>query len=308
MPLSVPGLGLPGLAEISVRDKVWDEHKGCADQVAALYGGGDFDIYRTRITFCADLLEFRLVMGEGCEFALKLSGARFCRVRYCPTCQWRRALMWKARAYAGLPKLLEAFPKHRWLFLTLTVRNCPVGDLRATVKAMNAGMIRLTDRKAWPAVGWIRTLEVTKSKNDFAHPHFHCLLLVPPGYFGKPYLSQSKWTQLWEESIRVDYKPVIHVRAVRPDQDALELIPEVLKYQVKESDLVDDREWLEELTRQMHKTRAIGLGGVFRQYLREVKDEPEDLIGLDDQAAATGDDQATVNFAWKKAEQHYQSA
>jgi hypothetical protein len=28
-----------------------------------------------------------------------LSASRFCRVRTCPVCQWRRSLMWKAKAY-----------------------------------------------------------------------------------------------------------------------------------------------------------------------------------------------------------------
>lgn len=56
MPLSVSPTGVVCLGEISARDKVWDQHKACADQVAALYGGGEFDIYRTRMTFCADLL------------------------------------------------------------------------------------------------------------------------------------------------------------------------------------------------------------------------------------------------------------
>lgn len=214
--------------------------------------------------------------------------------------------MWKARAYAGLPKVLEAFPKHRWLFVTLTVRNCPVEHLRATLSVMNAGLVRLTDRKAWPAVGWIRATEVTKAQNDYAHPHMHCLLLVPPSYFGKGYLSQARWTALWQESIRADYKPVVDVRSVKPDQDALVLIPEVLKYQVKESDLVNDREWLDELTRQMHKTRAIGVGGVLRKYLRGLEEEPEDLIGLDDQAQAAAD-APILRFGWDKPEQHYAS-
>jgi hypothetical protein len=38
------------------------------------------------------------------------------------------------------------------------------------------------------------------------------------------------------------------------------------------------REWFLVLTRQLHKTRAIGTGGVLKQYLRELEQEPKDLI------------------------------
>jgi hypothetical protein len=55
------------------------------------------------------------------------------------------------------------------------------------------------------------------------------------------------------------------------------LIPEILKYQVKESDLVADREWFLELTRQLHKTRAIAVGGILRHYMQELKEKNQNL-------------------------------
>lgn len=51
------------------------------------------------------------------------------------------------------------------------------------------------------------------------------------------------------------------------------LIPEILKYQVKESDLVADRKWFLELTRQLHKIRAIAVGGILRQYMQKFRGE-----------------------------------
>ncbi|MFN6483572.1 MULTISPECIES: protein rep [unclassified Nostoc] len=38
----------------------------------------------------------------------------------------------------------------------------------------------------------------------------------------------------------------------------------MLKSQVKESDLMGDKEWFLELTRQLHKSRAIAVGGILR--------------------------------------------
>lgn len=80
------------------------------------------------------------------------------------------------------------------------------------------------------------------------------------------------------------------------------IIPEILKYQVKESDLMSDREWFIELTKQLHKTRAVAVGGVLRQYMRDLKQEPEDLIGDDQQGEV---DEGHLYFGWKKKEKKY---
>ena len=52
-------------------------------------------------------------------------------------CQWRRSLMWKAKAYKILPRIVEAYPSHRFLFLTLTVKNTDITILNQTLKQMN---------------------------------------------------------------------------------------------------------------------------------------------------------------------------
>lgn len=74
--------------------------------------------------------------------------------------------MWQARFYQSLPKLVTEHPKARWLFLTLTVRNCPITELGETLTAMNAAWQRLKDRKEFrPVLGWVRTTEVTRGKD-----------------------------------------------------------------------------------------------------------------------------------------------
>ena len=121
--------------------------------------------------------------------------------------------MWLARFYQSLPEIQQAYPKARWLFLTLTVRNPDITDLRATLQAMNQAWRRLVVRKEFKRVtGWIRTTEVTRGKDGSAHPHFHCLLMVPSGYFaGKNYVTQARWTELWQECARLDYLSLIHI-------------------------------------------------------------------------------------------------
>jgi plasmid rolling circle replication initiator protein Rep len=299
------GTDEPSLSDLSEKDKPWDKHRGNADKVANHYRGSEFQKYAQRVDICSQLLDFRLVpdADEG-ELKLKLSSARFCRVRTCPVCQWRRSLMWKAKAYKVLPKIVKDFPTHRWLFLTLTVKNCHITELKETLTWMNKSWQRLTQLKAFPAEGWLRSTEVTRGRDGSAHPHFHCLLMVKPGYFGKNYIKQEEWVEMWRRSLRTDYNPVLDVQALKKGQQPMQLVPELLKYCVKESDLVVDRKWFIELTRQLHKTKAVVVGGILRQYLAELEKEPDDLIGEDDEGEG-GLDEGHLYFGWKRKLKKY---
>lgn len=301
---TVPDASL-ALRDLSPRDKPWDKHRSNADKVAALYAGSEFQAYSDRVTFCSEFLQFGLTpdVDEG-SLRFKLRSARFCRVRHCPVCQWRRSLMWKAKVYKVLPQIVRDYPSHRWLFLTLTLKNCPITDLRQQLQVMNRAFQRLSQRKAFPAVGWLRSTEVTCGCDGSAHPHFHCLLMVPSSYFGRGYIKQSEWCELWRKSMQLDYEPVIDVQAVKRGQQPTSLVPELLKYCTKESDLVRDREWFLELTRQMHKMRCVTTGGLLKSYLKELEQEPEDLIGESDEVQLT-DDELSLFFGWKRSEQKY---
>lgn len=290
----------PYLHQVSPQDSKWDKHKSFADEVSRLYASVDYQSLADKICFCADFLSFQLTVLGG----LKLRAARFCRNRHCPICQWRRSMRWKRRAYQGLPRVIEEFPKHRWIFLTFTIRNCPVEELRSSIEKMNDAFALMTKRVAWPGKGWIKSLEVTRSEIGEAHPHFHILVLVNPSYFsGKSYLSQDKWIDFWQDCLNVEYRPSIRVRAIKAENPSA-IIPEVLKYQTKESNLVADADWLMKLTQQMHKVRAISVGGVLRKYFKEMEKEPEDLIGTDENDTEAVSD-ALLYFSWKRSDSKY---
>jgi plasmid rolling circle replication initiator protein Rep len=293
----------PSLSDLSPGDKPWDKHRSFADRVEGFYAGSEFEGYSSRIHFCSDLLEFGLAPQEDTSLKFKLRAARFCRLRHCPVCQWRRSLMWKAKAYQVLPKIVAEYPTHRWLFLTLTQKNVPITELRDTLTHMNKSYQRMVQRKVWPAEGWLRSTEVTRGRDGNAHPHFHCLLLVPRSYFGKKYIKQADWVELWRQSMRLDYNPILDCRAVKQGSKPMELVPELLKYCVKESDLVADRGWFLELTRQLHKMRAIATGGVLKTFLKELEQEPDDLIGESEEAEVQ--EEASLYFGWKRQEKKY---
>jgi plasmid rolling circle replication initiator protein Rep len=290
------------LVALSPTDKPWDTHRKHSTIVEGHYRAStNHKSYAERMSVCSLFLDFKQVPSQD-SLKLKLSAAHFCRVRWCPVCQWRRSLMWKAKASKILPSVLEAYPKYRWLFVTLTVKNCQIGELRSTITHMNKSFQRLSELKDFPAEGWLKAVEVTRSKDGTAHPHFHIMMMVKPSYFSTGYLSLDKWKSMWAKSLRIDYEPQIDIKALK-DKGAnfSALLSEVIKYQVKESDLVVDRDWFIELTKQLHKTRAISSGGILKQYLRELEDEPEDLIGEGDEDV--DDTLGHLFFAWM---QHYQ--
>ena len=293
------------LSEVSPKDKCWDKHRRSADLVADLYRGNiAFDSYARRMDSCAQILDFKLVPdAELGNLLLKLSAAHFCRVPQCPVCQSRRSLMWKARALRALPSVVEDYPDYRWLFLTLTQRNCLVSDLRETVLEMNKSFARLTKRKGWYVRGWIKSLEVTRAKDGKAHPHFHCLLMVPPSYFTHSYLNYQQWCDLWQKAARLDYKPQVYISAVFKNRDPTILIPEILKYSVKESDLYKSKEFLLGITEQLYKIRHISVGGILRSYMKNLEEEPDDLIGKDNLDCELSE--GHIYFEWKYQEKKY---
>jgi plasmid rolling circle replication initiator protein Rep len=297
-----------GLSDLSSKDKPWDKQRGFADTVQELYQGVGYEKYSDRIDSCSKLLQFAFCDGEEGDKVLKLFSARFCRVRLCPVCQWRRSLMWVAKFCQALPAFLGDFPKTRFLFLTLTIRNCELSELRSTVAHMNKSWERLSKRKIFPAFASVRSLEVTRGADGSAHPHFHCILAVRPSYFSTGYISHQKWVELWQKSLRVEYSPVVSIEAIKIDKNKgiggiIKPFREVLKYSVKSSDLVYDTDWLKELTNQLHKTRAISIAGEFKQYLSD--EEPEDLIKGEDSEVNLDEVENTLSFGWRETVKKY---
>lgn len=309
-----------GLADYSPQDKPWDVHRGQADDVGGIYAKAvEFERLAARIGVCAGLLLFRWVnTPETGETCLRLREAHFCRVRYCPVCQWRRSLMWQARFYQALPSIVEQYPKARWLFLTLTVRNCAIGELGTTLTVMNVAWQRLIKRREFaPVLGWVRTTEVTRGVNSSAHPHFHTLLMVPPSWFTRDYVKQARWVELWGDCLRVLYELSVDIRTVKavvPDTGQTQVVAtiqalrgavaETLKYSTKPSDMTTDDVWFLELTRQTRKRRFVATGGVLKDTLTIDRKTDEDLVLTDDTAEGE-DDGSRLAFGWKKASRRY---
>lgn len=303
------------LSDLSPDDKPWDIHRAQSDEIAKIYDSIGYSRYAERIGECSQLLTYVLKAKDDGEVKLKLREARFCRVRHCLICQWRRSLMWRARFFKALPGIQAKYPIGRWIFVTLTVKNCELTNLRVTLTWMNAAWKKLTERKIFPALGFVKSVEVTRGADGTAHPHFHCLMFVPAGYFKRGYISQANWATLWQSCLKADYTPRVDVRAVKPKKTPLNAKPdpvnkamaqavcETLKYSVKVDHLLADPKWLDELTKQLQKTRAISIGGCLKEFFSE--DDPEDLINGDIEEDEDAEDSIFLLFDWSTIIRRY---
>ncbi len=302
------------LTDLSPKDKKWDYHRANTTVIGQHYdANAKFKRLGDRMAGCTTWLGFaELVNRESGEVGLKLRYANFCGVRHCPTCGWRRTLRNTARFFAAIPRLHERFPKHRWLFLTLTVKNCEPENLRETIEAMNAAWKRLTERKNWPGEGWVKAVEVTRGEDGSAHPHFHVMVMVKPSYFsGKTYIKHEEWAERWKSVMRVDYTPVVDVRAVKPKKEGQTIeaaVVETLKYATKVQDSLKSPEWLYIITEQLHKMRFFASGGVLKGVLKEEFTNEELIAGDEPTNDEDGLDKAEekiVGVSWNTSSKRY---
>ena len=126
----------------------------------------------------------------------------------------------------------------KYIFLTLTVKNCTGDDLSSTIDCILNGWKRFYSRKDIKSImlGSIRNLEITyNSKTKTFHPHIHILIHVTPSYFGRDYITQKQWSMIWKDCARLDYTPITDIRKVKPGDNAY---LEISKYVAKLSDLL----------------------------------------------------------------------
>lgn len=120
-----------------------------------------------RMSNCALRLGLALELREDGTGKAWAETGHFCGARLCPMCEWRRSRAWRRRLMAGLPDFRAAHPTHKPVFLTLTVRNVPLGELRETVEHLHASFKRLRECSFFPTAYWLRRTEITLGKPSF---------------------------------------------------------------------------------------------------------------------------------------------
>jgi plasmid rolling circle replication initiator protein Rep len=277
----------------SGKTRNWSLHKVHNSYIALAYE--EIDPKKSeRMNDCANWLSFH----RKDDGTMKLHDARFCRVRLCPICQWRRSL----KTFAQMSQVLELAKAdgYQFLFLTLTMRNCSGSDLSDELTHILLSFNRLMKYKdVQKAVkGYYRGCEVTHNlSTDEYHPHLHVILAVKPTYFnGQTYISHDKWVSLWQRALQVKYTPVVDIRKCKGGSKA---VAEACKYTVKPEDIFNPEDWdmtvdtLRVLDKALEKRRFVGLGGILKDIHKSLHlDDMEegDLVHVESQST----DEATL--------------
>jgi plasmid rolling circle replication initiator protein Rep len=300
------------LRDVSAKDERIDRLKLRTMEVSRLLKNTIHDKYFHRQQKCGNFLSYALT-SEGLKLrqtysttksGKKIARIRFCRSPGCVLCEGRRAACWQCRAFKAAPKILADYPAAVLLFLTLTLKNPLIDNLADCLSAMQAAwkamsdkfevvknkkgkVIRTRGNPQWQALGWLKSLEITKSEDDgYCHPHYHVMLLMPPNYFRSisgqrsGYMSTKEWGEMWAKYMKLEYQPITDIRKIEGDWK--QAIPEICKYTTKASDLIQSQEWLVKYISQIKGTRRTELGGCFKKYFRD-DDGQENLINFDDE-------------------------
>lgn len=183
---------------------------------------------------------------------------------------------------------MKRYPKGRFLFLTLTIKNVSGEELNQSVSEVGRAFNRLMKYKkiGKNVLGYLRATEVTYSdKHENYHPHLHVLLFVKSTYFARKdeYLTQEEWTKLWAKAMKLDYTPIVDIRTVkaRQSKSLKSAIIETAKYPVKPFDVdteevsllteTDKERITEDLTNGLHRKRQIGFGKLFKEIKAELE-------------------------------------
>lgn len=238
------------------------------------------------IQVCGSMLQFlkeRNLVSE--EIRRRLVKGNFCKYRFCPMCQWRMARKVCREVLGRLRTIEESHNGVSLLFLTLTIKNEPLAELNSTVKLLSKAFKRLQQSKQYKSavLGSIRAIEFLGDNTEAGecHPHFHCLLVVPKSYFtSRYYINFEEWTNLWQRSLRVNYRPVINVQRVKPKGKMSAIVAaalEVVKYSVTSSDLEKlTKEDFQELDKQTRNIRQYNYSG-------ELKDAEPTFDDIEDE-------------------------
>ena len=268
------------VAEIPKKDilKGYKEKKRESEKVSYLYRYNDKKL--DKIKDCSVQLWKETWEHTATQEQKELFSSKNCNLRFCPVCSWRKALKSSAILFTNLSKMENC----NFLFLTLTLKNCDLFDLKDTFKLMSESFARLRKTAEWikNIKGYVRAIEITVADDGKMNPHFHVLLQVVSSY-GKNkkkgfYITQSQFTDLWQKSLKIDYKPIVHIQSIKGKSDTRDslicAVAETVKYTLKSSDLLKmNQHTFPILDLSMKGIKTINCGGTLLHALKPSENE-----------------------------------
>ena len=271
------------------------------------------------IANCSQRLSLQFQLDGNSLGEPELVNGILCNRRLCPFCEWRRTRIWRARLIKGLHSHAAENPKTSAIFLTLTMRNCQISELREQIQHLHSSFKRLSLIKGFPSATWFRRTEITIGKGNGVqetlispqfHPHIHALLLVKPSYWSRGYWSQLKWKKEWQMAARLDYSPVIDIRRARSKNTSkhsnkdrnLAATLEAAKYSTKASDLIKIGSHLPDFNSAVRSLRLYGLSSKLRDYVNSADISADQLLDAVDSPSGQS---FTAVAKWFEAIQEY---
>lgn len=254
---------------------------------------------------CGEILKFK----KREDGTLKLEQAWFCKSRLCPMCNWRRSIKHSSQVIKIVDEAVKKYPKGRFLFWTLTTKNVFSGDeLKTELARMNVAFNSMLKYKkvSKNILGYLKATEVTvNSKDGSYNQHLHILVFVKSTYFksSEDYVSQVELTEFWRKALKIDYVPIVNVKAVKPkankkEKGVIAAVYETAKYPVKSIDYLTDNheenlQRVDDLEKGLKRKRLISFGGVFKEIRKELQlDDVEDgnliHVSSEDEELTTG--------------------
>lgn len=273
----------------------WRERKKKANDLTDIYTAAQLDDKAENVKSCSTWLEY-LAMNDGRRQLLHYNA---CKQRLCPICAARKAKIMARRLFRIMSKASVDHAGTQYIFLTLTMRNVPGDKLRDALDLLTKAWYRLCHRRPVDRAikGWFRALEITRNRlQNTYHPHIHAILMVEDGYFERAnglYLTHDRWVEMWQQSLRVDYKPTVHIERTRNkagnvSSKAAAAAIEAAKYATKDVDYLskslskaEAAEVAKVYTDALVRKRMTALGGWMKDTAKALAlDEIEDVKDL----------------------------
>lgn len=281
----------------------WRIKRMKANRLGQIYALAGYERYAERVSLCAMWFKFGRFHGER-----KLLEAKFCKLRLCPICIARGALV-RGKLLSRVMDLVQAEHHCQYIFLTLTIKNVSGDNLGPAIGQLTAGWNRLMQQRpvARAVKGWFRAIEITRhTKNDLLygtyHPHIHAILAVENGYFKRSnglFLTHDEWVQRWQRVLRVDYPPTVNIKATYgrskkgkerkagEDEASSGAVLEAAKYATKDKDYIDpsltDEEAVQivtDYTKALHHRRLTAFGGWLKEVAQRLQADDLDHVDL----------------------------
>jgi plasmid rolling circle replication initiator protein Rep len=153
------------------------------------------------------------------EFTVR--NKRACKIRICPQCMYRKACADRANLVAIIDEVWRKHQTARPVLLTLTTRNRPLHEAKAMLRDHRAALKRFwkSPTVIRHTLGSFTAIEMDirgANKAPEAGIHSHSIAMVPAGYFANdiPALWNKDYQDLWKRSARLNYAPIVDVRAI----------------------------------------------------------------------------------------------